>query len=168
MSSKRKTAESIGKLTIIKYIIIAAFAAFIGWCVYSQHVKNIPFETVRSQVEAAIDQETMQEAGNKGFARFYGLNSSDYEGILLYQSTSGMSADEVLLVKAKDREQIEVLTEAVESRRASRINDFSGYAPEEAKTMEDAELIVKGNYMLFLPYPQAEEVKQAFLSAVGA
>ncbi len=153
--------------TIAKYVILAITAVFIISLVLSQRKANIAFEEVTAQVEAAIDTDLMRDVGAKGFNRYYGLNSSEYDGVLMYQSTSGMSADEILLVKVKDAEQIEALTEAIESRRESRINDFSGYAPEEAAVMEDAELITAGRYVLFLPYSEAEPVKQAFLTAIG-
>lgn len=163
----RSTENRNRILTTAKYVILAAIAVFIAGCVYTQHQGNVPLEEVRAAVEQAIDQETMTDAGNKGFTRFYGLNSSDYDGVLLYQSASGMSADEILLVKVKDREQLEPLTESINGRRSARISDFSGYAPEEEAIMEEAELIVKGNYVLFLPYSQADDVKQAFLTALG-
>ncbi|MDO4616973.1 MAG: DUF4358 domain-containing protein [Lachnospiraceae bacterium] len=148
-------------------MILAAIAAFVIYLVLSQRQANLPFSDVSAQVEQAIDQELLRDAGTKGLSRYYGLNSSDYEGVLLYQSVSGMSADEVLLIKVKNREQMERVTEAVEARRESRINDFTGYAPEEAAVMEAGELIIRGNFCLFLPCSEAAVIKEAFLQALG-
>ncbi len=155
------------RYTIAKYVILGLIAVFVAELALSQQRSNIPFEEVSRAVEQSIDPDLMMSSGAKGFQRNYGLSSTDYEGVLLYTSVSGMSADEILLVKVKDRSQLEELTEKIEERRESRINDFSGYAPEEAAVMENAELITKGLYVLFLPYSEADEVKQAFLTAIG-
>ncbi len=167
--SKKKpgTVTPAQSLTIAKYVIIAAIALFVAFCVYTQHQGNVPFDQVRDAVVQAIDQESMRDAGSRGFVRFYGLNSAEYDGILLYQSTSGMSADEVLLVKLKDRNQLDALLETINSRKEARTSDFSGYAPAEAAIMEEAEILTKGKYVLFLPYSGAADVKQAFLKALG-
>ena len=51
--------------------------------------------------------------------RYYGLNSADYEGVMLYTAESSMSAQEILLVKTKTTEQAEEVKAAVEQRRAN-------------------------------------------------
>lgn len=153
--------------TITKYLIVLVILGFVILMVRSQNIGTAPFEDVQLALEPVIDQETMRNVGGKGFRRNYKLNDADYEGVLMYQSVSGMSAEEILLVKAKNRNQINEIKEAIEKRRASRVNDFSGYAPQEAALMENAELIVQGQYVLFLPSSQASELKQAFLASVG-
>lgn len=155
------------KYTIAKYLTIVLIGIFVAMMILSQKQSGATFEDVRSKVEAAIDHETMIDAGTKGFRRYYKLKEQAYDGVMVYQSLSGISADEVVLVKVKDRDQIEELTKAIEERRESRINDFAGYAPEEEAIMKQAELLVKGNYVLFLPCRNAPEIKEAFLHALG-
>ncbi|MDO4491010.1 MAG: DUF4358 domain-containing protein [Lachnospiraceae bacterium] len=166
-STKKAGLNRNTALLIAKYLILLAMGAYVALTVLVQWQKNLPFDQVGTAVEQAINQETMQNAEIRGFQRFYGLKASEYEGVLLYQSVSGMSAEEILLVKVKDTDQLEPLKEAIEKRREARINDFSGYAPEEAALMENAELMVKGKFVLFLPYSEADQLKKAFFTALG-
>lgn len=166
-ANKPSAATPGMKYTVAKYVTAVLIGVFVVVMILAQRQPKVPFDQVRQAVEQAIDHETMTDAGIKGFRRHYKLRENDYDGIMVYQSLSGMSAEEVLLVKVRDRSQIEGLTDAIEARRESRMNDFAGYAPEEEALMQQGELLVKGNYVLFLPYRKAAEVKQAFLQALG-
>lgn len=155
------------KYTLAKYLILLAIAGFVVLCVLANKGSTAPFENVRSAVEGVIDPESMRDAGNKGLRRYYKLKETEFDGVLLYQSVSGMSAEEILLLKVKDPSQLEAVKAAIEKRREARINDFAAYAPNEAALLENAELIVKGEYLLYLPYSGADQVKEAFLTALG-
>lgn len=155
------------KYTAAKYLILLAIAGFVVFSVISNRSSKAPFEDVRAAVEQSIDAQAMRDVGNKGLRRYYKLKETEFDGVLMYQSVSGMSAEEILLLKVKDPTQIETVKESIEKRRETRINDFAAYAPNEAALMEQAELLVKGEYVLFLPYSKADEVKAAFITALG-
>ena len=85
----------------------------------------------------------MKKAGVQGLKRYYGLNSADYEGVMLYTAESSMSAQEILLVKTKTTEQAEEVKAAVEQRRANRRN-------------------VRGKFVFYAVSPKAETYKSVF------
>lgn len=163
MSNESKTKEtSPVTFTIAKYLILLAIIGFVALTIRSKHQTSAPFEQVSTAVENAINKATMHDVGRKAFRRYYNLNEAEFEGILLYQSVSGMSADEILLVKVNSQEQAEQVRAAVESRRQARINDFGTYAPEESQTMENALILVEGEYVLFAATDQQDDIKKAF------
>ena len=53
--------------------------------------------------------EKMEKGDSKSLKRFYKLNANDYDGVILYTPKSTMDVNEVLIVKVKDKSQIESL-----------------------------------------------------------
>ena len=94
--------------------------------------------------------------------RYYGLNSADYEGVMLYTAESSMSAQEILLVKTKTTEQAEEVKAAVEQHRANRRNDFDGYAPDQVQLLDEAQISVRGKFVFYAVSPKAETYKSVF------
>ncbi len=66
---------------------------------------------------------------------------------MYYASPSSVSAAEVLLIQVKNESQTDAVTDAIEKRKAQRMEDFEGYLPEEVKLLEDAQLSIRGRYL---------------------
>ena len=67
--------------------------------------KNITTDEISNNI--LHEDENLQKSDKKMLKRLYGLNSSDYEEVSLYISKSTMEVNEVLIVKVKDKNQIE-------------------------------------------------------------
>lgn len=153
--------KNIG-IKIFKYVIVALIIAFTVTLLIVTGGSNKPFETVAKVLEASLNTETLEKMETQALKRYYGLNGSDYEGVLIYLSKSSMSAEEVLLIKAKSEEQVSAIQEAIESRRDSRRSDFDGYAPEEVKLLDESVLQVRGKYVFYAVSKDVSKYKKAF------
>lgn len=151
-----------GVFEVMKYIVAAAAAAFVTVLMIFSSASSRPFEDVEEAVEQVVAGENMIRMDGQMLKRNFGLNSADYDGVLYYSSESGMSAEEVLLIKVKNDSQIQKVTDAVSARIEQRSSDFDGYAPEEVKLLQDAQSSVRGRYIFFAAAPQAGEYKAAF------
>ena len=121
--------KNLKKTVVIKYALVAVIVVYVALLLIFTSGSTKSFAAVEKKVEASLDTKAMKKAGVQGLKRYYGLNSADYEGVMLYTAESSMSAQEILLVKTKTTEQAEEVKAAVEQRRANRRNDFDGYAP---------------------------------------
>ena len=95
-------------------------------------------------------------------SRNFGLNSTDYEGVMYYSSESSIDAEEVLMICVKKSSQTEQVTDAVEQRLQERKKDFEGYLPEQEKLLEEAQTSVRGNYIFYVVSSKASEYRAAF------
>lgn len=110
--------------------------------------------------------KNMQETGTKGLKRYYGLNSSDYDSVVLYTPESSMEVDEMLIVKVKDKSQIESLEDTIDSRVNSQLQSFGSYGPEQCALLNNYELKAAGKYVFFAVSENAEDLKEAFKEAI--
>ncbi len=147
---------------IMKYVIVAVIVIYVAFLLNFSSGSSKSFEEVKKPVEAAINTKKLQDAGIQGLKRFYSLNAADYEGVLFYNSKFNLSAAEVLLIKVKEEDQIHQVVEAIEKKIESRKNDFEGYAPQEVKYLDAAQISVRGKFIFLSVGEQADKYKEIF------
>ncbi len=148
--------------TVLRVTLVAALAVVIVWTQVSRTDSDTPFEEVREAVLSEIDTDGMEESTNRMFKKFYGLNASDYDGVVLYAPETSMDAEELLLVRLADDAQAEEVTAAIEERLVTQKNSFEGYGIEQFALLENAVLDVQGNYILYVVGADAAKADQAF------
>ncbi len=160
------TGGELKKGGIIKYVVSVLIVAFIVVLMLYTSGSSKSFDEIKKSVVGALDKSNLQERDTASFKRDTGLNAADYSAVMYYASDSNISAEEVLLIEVKSKEQIQDAREAIERRIEGRINDFDGYAPEEVKMLEDAKLSVRGEYIFLAVAPKAEEYLTAFRNSL--
>ncbi|MDU2283808.1 MULTISPECIES: DUF4358 domain-containing protein [Clostridium] len=141
-------------------IILAIFT--MSGCAKSY--KNITTDEISNNI--LQKDENLQKSDKKMLKRLYGLNSDDYEEFSLCISKSTMEVNELLIIKVKDKNQIEAIECAMEQRVSNQLNNFGGYAPKQAKIIEDYELIARDKFVFLCIGENAENNKQIFIESI--
>lgn len=159
---KRKKTENV--FTVLsKYILVLCILLYIIFLIHNISGSNKSFDAVKNQVMNAMNTEELKDAGTQGLKRYYGLNSADYEGVMLYVASTSMSAEEILLIKVKNEEQISEIQDAITDRLEKREKDFNGYAPEQEKLLENVQISIRGKFV-FLAISKNAGVYQSVFS----
>ncbi len=161
---KQKTIAALA-LNAAAAVLLVIFVAVLARP-RGKAISSASFETVSGAVLSQVDTGTMQEGDNQMLRRLYRLSPEDFDGFLLYYPTSNMGAEELLLLKLKDLDQQESVTQACEARRATQMASFDGYAMEQYAMEENAILDVQGNYVLFISASDPAGVDRAFREAL--
>ena len=151
---------------VMKYVVLVLTIAFVAVLMIYASGSSRPFEEVEDAVSRSLDKSNLTLQDGAAFKREFGLSEADYAGVMYYASEFSISAEEVLVVLVKDESQVQEVTEAIDKQVEARKNDFDGYAPEEAKLLEDAKQSVRGRYIFFAAAPKAEEYLEAFSSSL--
>ena len=77
-----------------------------------------------------------------------------------------MDVNEMLIIKVKDKSQIESLEDSIDSRVNYQLQSFGGYGPEQCALVNNYELKTKGDYVFFAVSENAEQLKEAFLNSI--
>lgn len=158
--------KKISILTPIRIGMVVILLVFIILLQVGNKNSNSTLNAVTDSVIKAIKVEGMEESSNRMFKKFYGLNASDYEGVTLYAPVTNMNAEELLIIKLKDRSQAESVTEAINSRLETQKSSFEGYGIEQFDLLENHVLDVQGNFILYIVHPDATKADQAFRSSL--
>ena len=156
------TERRAGVAEVMKYVIFAVIIGYVVLLLMFTSGSSRSFDEVEDSVRGALDTETLTEMNDQALKRNFGLNSADYDGVLYYAAESSMSAEEVLLIKVKSDDQVQEVTDALKERIVIRLDAFEGYAPEEAKNLENANQSVRGEFIFFAVSSQAEDYRAAF------
>ena len=127
---------------------------------------NLTAKDIQKSIEETGLVENMEETGTKGLKRYYGLNASDFDSVVLYTPESSMEVDEMLIVKVKDKSQIDSLKDTIDNRVNSQLQSFGSYGPQQCALLNDYELKSEGKYVFFAVSENAEQLKEAFKEAV--
>lgn len=158
--------KKISILTPIRIGMVVILLVFIILLQVGNKNSNSTLNAVTDSVIKAIKVEGMEESSNRMFKKFYGLNASDYEGVTLYAPVTNMNAEELLIIKLKDRSQAESVTEAINSRLETQKSSFEGYGIEQFDLLENHILDVQGNFILYIVHPDATKADRAFRSSL--
>lgn len=153
-------------MTPIRIGMVVILLAFIILLQIGNKNSNSTLNAVTDSVIKSIKVDGMEESSNRLFKKFYGLNANDYEGVTLYVPITNMNAEELLIIKLKDRFQAESVTKAINSRLETQKSSFEGYGIEQFDLLENHILDVQGNFILYIVHPDAAKADQAFRNSL--
>lgn len=150
-------------LFVVRSILVFLLLAAMVSTQFAERNSRTSIDTVAENIFSSIDAGSqMQKSSNRMFKKFYGLNAGDYDGVIFYKPVSGMDAQEMLIVRLKNRSQSEHVVQAIEQRLASQKNSFEGYGVEQMALLENAVLDARGNYVFYIVHEEAGNADHAF------
>jgi hypothetical protein len=128
---------------IAKWLLVVIAVVVIIMQSVSGRSSNTSITMMRDKVTEAADLTKMQEGDNQMIRRLYGLDVSQYEGIVLYYPVTNMGAEELLLVKMNDKSQQEEVRAAIEKRLETQKKSFAGYGVEQTAMLEKSVIDIR-------------------------
>lgn len=148
-------------ISLIGFFILSFYLVACGG------VKEVPLKNILNEMQSKSDiTSNMQSGGEKELKRFYKLNSKDFNEFLLYLPSSSMNVEEILMIKVKDKSQIDSVESSIENRVSNQLESFNGYGAEQCALLEDYELKIIGNYVFFCVGKNASDIADRFKDAV--
>lgn len=77
-------------------------------------------------------------------------------------------ADELVIIKAVDESKIPAIEAGAQKRLASQKISFQDYIPEQFKRLDDAQVVVNNNYVLYVCCDDVQGVIDAFMGYTGS
>lgn len=153
-------------LRVISVSMVIALAVVIIVSLSGSNGSTKTVEEVAGQVTGLFENDRSEKSPERMFRKHYGLNAQDYDGVELYSPISNMDAEELLIVKLRDPEQMQELRDAAEVRLQSQTNIYEGYAPAQYELCCNAVFCEEGNFFLFVIHENADQIEAAFKGAL--
>lgn len=94
--------------------------------------------------------EDMTEADGSGVDVLFDISLDDVESYSVRYSSQGGYADMIAIFRMKTKDGAAAAEKALLDYKAARYEDFKGYAPFEAKKVEDGQVLAYDKYVLLL------------------
>ena len=98
---------------------------------------------------------------------FFGIQETDWEEFAAVTCGNGISAQEIVLVKAVDEDSAETVQEKLDDRLESRAAQAKDYLPEEYEIIQACETTRHGVYVSMIVHPEHEELEELYLAYVN-
>lgn len=147
------------KLIGITVIIIALLSG----CSSSNKTENeISINDIDQNIKESVDISNMVESDSDKLKKLYDIDFEKIEDFKLYTAKTNIEANELLILKVKDKEDIDDIKEVIEGRIETQSNSFKDYLPDEYYLIENHILKSNGNYIIFIISEEAEEIESSF------
>ncbi len=122
-------------------------------------------ELAQNIISAQGMSEAFAEADSDMVSLLFDIEIEDYSDFAVYYSSEPACADIVVVFKSEQSEILGKTKDMLGDFRASRLNDFKGYAPEEAAKIERSDVISKGKYVILAVMPDSNAAVDCIDSA---
>ncbi|MCK4260775.1 MAG: DUF4358 domain-containing protein [Halanaerobiales bacterium] len=151
----------------MKKVLFVAIAVLMVFVVVgcSGQTSNVPvkdiLENIKEEVQipmsGEIDLKTDENA-----AEMYNINLEDIEEGMVYRAMINIRADEIIILKAKDKSKVAGLEEALKEVYNARHNLWKTYLPQEFEKVENHILKTQGKYLILIISEDSEKVEEVF------
>ena len=143
-----------GRLDIIntcKYLMVIALIAYVVLLVSGEGDNTVSVDTIQKNIEKSVSLKGMKKGSSQDLKKYYGLNANDYAGTMLYIPDDVMSVNEILVVKVKDKSQVEDVEKAV---------------VKQTRLLHSAIDETRGYYILLAVSKDADRIEAAFKNSI--
>lgn len=149
-----------------KYILTISFIStmfIVSGCGVNNDKSAI---NITEYISKTVNLDNMEKSDSKSLKRFFGLNSSEFEDFSIYIPKSTMDVEEMLVIKVKDKGQVQGVEDAIDSRVNKQIESFSGYGPKQVALLQDYEVKDKGNFVFYAVSKDLDKMTNAFKDSI--
>lgn len=150
-------------MAILSGLGLAVFMAVLIW---SQYFRDVPAEQIAAVLAEQPGISEMRAEDASGLRRYYSIDSGETEGFVFFRSNSIMSADELLVVRARNHEEALGYLENAQKRLGELTENFENYGAEEMTKIESAVCEVRGKYLIFVVSDSASDWEKAVLGEI--
>lgn len=135
---------------IIKILMIASMVFVFTSCSSQENGISVSIQDLTNKLQKDIAFPEMANQNVDTFNQYYDVDVNLFEEFELWLAGNGVTADEMLIVKLKNSQDVDLLQQAVKSRQIYLKSEFEQYNPAEVQKIEDAVIFNKSNYFIFV------------------
>ena len=126
--------------------------------------KNVDLNAVYESFGASLPE--MWVLDEDMMLNMFGIQAADCKQVITAIVSTGLAADEVWLIEAKDADALARLKTMAESRMTAKADETVDYLPDQYVFVEKGVILTEGLYLALIVSPDVDNLKAAFEAAV--
>ncbi|MGL4739582.1 MAG: DUF4358 domain-containing protein [Sarcina sp.] len=123
---------------------------------------NIDLSILDAKFHNDIVMDNFKSGNSKDLRRFFGITSSDFEEFIFFKPAYTMDVNEILILKLKDKSDLNSLKDKIDIRVQKQIDTFGSYGPLQCSILEDYIIKQKGDYIFYCVSSDSEKIYKIF------
>lgn len=119
-------------------------------------------QTIQTTTATVVSVEEMQEITASEIEVLYDISTSDYVQFSGKMSAIGTSADEIIIIEAKDSDTAKEIYEKAQQRLSDKLRQAEGYLPEAYAVIEKGVVRIDGNFVSLFVTENVETVVSTY------
>lgn len=155
------------KITLIALCAVLALTTLAACGKKGEAFADVPTADILAAMKDALgeDMPMMGEIDAATLESLYGIKASDVAEFSGTMAMINVRADELIVFKAKDGKTDDIKA-AIEKRKTDLDSVWSQYLPDVYEYVKNAQVVEKGDYVLFVVLPDAQKAVDAFDTAL--
>lgn len=150
---------------LIALTLLLLMAAALPACGKAEEAKVVDLNAVYDSFSQVLPE--MMVLDEDTMLNFLGIEGEDCLQVIAAVSTTGLEADEIWLIQAKDDAALTELQELAQIRLQAKQDELEFYLPEEYLVAKEGKVLTHGNYLALLVSPDVEALQTVFEDAVA-
>ena len=150
------------KIVVIIIVIIIIIMAIIIGIMQKNNNKTIEINVedlaTKMQQSGAFEDELVK-IDSEMIMNDYNFTTDEVAEFVSYQG-SGATSEEIVILKVKDKSDLNSIKDKINARIAERKEAFQSYLPKEVFKLENCNLITKDNYIILCISNNEEKAKE--------
>lgn len=147
---------------IKKLLVVLIFITVALGVVGCSTKSNMNFKDIDEKVEKATDVSNMRAEDKEKLKKLYDIDANKLEDFKFYRAESNVKADELLILKVKDKKDIDDIKNKINKRIEKQETSFKDYLPKEYDLIKNSVVKTKEEFVLFIASSDADKVAGAF------
>lgn len=145
-----------------KYKLVILIIVIIIGLIESTFVqtKNPNISELVEKIRSSTDLTIMEKGDKSKLRKLYSISDKDIEDYMLYAPKTNMDANEIIILKAKNQQDIDNLKEKIEKRISKQEESFKNYRPEQYEILDKHILSIKGKYIIAIVSKDVDKIKK--------
>lgn len=154
---------------IKEIICVVVLVVFIIVLSGNSSVSKSTGEEVFKSINATVridEQKDIKKCDNQRIKKEFGFTHNDFDYVTYYASDSVMEVREILVIKLRDKSQLDSVESAVKKRVEDKAKLFKGYAPEQSAMLDKYIFEYKKGFVLYAVSDNPDQLISAFKKAL--
>lgn len=121
--------------------------------------------SVQSVMDEMLSQAEIQDPlvlSESDMLDFFGIKSENMSEFAAVTCANGISAQEIVLIKAVNEECAEIIEEKLENRLENRKAEFENYLPDQYDILTECEVEQEDVYVCMILHPEHEKLEKLY------
>lgn len=117
---------------------------------------------------AGVELPSMVDITEDMLADAYGIDSSLLKSYVVKLPMMNVKADEIAVFQVKKEKNVAAVKEGIQKRQEALEENWKHYLPDQYELVQNYQIVVQGNYVLFVISSDADEIVSNFKSAFAS
>lgn len=155
----KKILRSLTLVSLTALLLLVAAA-----CGGEQKTADLDVKAVMADMLKQYPIQDGMELSESDLLNFYGIQSEQVEAFAADLAADGITANEIVLIKAKDEDSAAEVETKLQNRLDARRNELNGYMPDQYEIVEKSEVKRDGVYVRLIISPQQDALVDIYNS----